>query len=121
MARSQRPPAPRRGVTLVELLVALVVAAVGLLALSGSGTQSWRRRREADAAIHATALARLRVERLAASCATSTASIAHPDGLAAWWRGARAGGALLIEAGVSWPTTRGRDSVALHGSRWCAP
>jgi prepilin-type N-terminal cleavage/methylation domain-containing protein len=110
----------RAGFTVVEMLVALVVAAVGLLALVGADTNAWRRRLQADRALRAAALARARVESLIASgCASTSGSIAHANGIAERWSATRRGPLLLADASAEWPTAAGRDSVRLAGSRWC--
>jgi len=122
MPRHHRRLAPlRRGFTIVEVLVALVLAAVGMLALAGAETLAWRRNADADRAVRAGEVARNRVESIAgASCAAAASgSIAHADGIVERWMVRRQGGALLIDVRADWPTARGGDSVALAGSRWC--
>jgi type II secretion system protein I len=77
----------RRGFTLVELLVALVLLDIGLLALVGlttSMTQSIDRLR---ASARAESIATARVERIAATpCTSSTTGIEHPSaGVTEWF------------------------------------
>jgi prepilin-type N-terminal cleavage/methylation domain-containing protein len=110
----------RPGFTVVELLVALVLAAVGLLALVGADTAAWHRRLHADRALRATALARARVESLAAAGCTTTAGTAtHPGDVVERWSTTRRDALLLTTAAADWPSLHGRDSIRLDGSRWC--
>lgn len=76
----------RRGFSLVELLVALVLIDVGLLALTGTTMVLVRERAEVRARMAAVRAASNRLQRLgAAPCATATGSETHPE-LTETWR-----------------------------------
>ena len=110
----------RGGFTIVEMLVALVLAAVGLLALVGADTTAWRHRLQADRAARAALLARVRVESLAAGeCVPTSGTLAHPSGIVERWDTIRRGPLLLADARTDWPVPGGRDSLRLAGARWC--
>jgi prepilin-type N-terminal cleavage/methylation domain-containing protein len=114
----------RSGFTIAELLVSLVVTSIGLLALAGADTLAWKRRMRADHRVHATLLARARIERLASlSCSSAVSGGAASDGniTERWSVVGQPAGPQLIEATVSWPSRSraGRDSIQLAGSRWC--
>ena len=114
------PREARNGFTIVEMLVALVLAAVGLLALVGADTTAWRHRLHADRAVRATHLVRARVESLAAGpCSPTSGTHAHPSGIAERWSATRHGPLLLADASADWPSVAGRDSLRFSGSRWC--
>jgi prepilin-type N-terminal cleavage/methylation domain-containing protein len=112
----------RPGFSLFEVVIALVVAAVGLLAVVGVDAVAWRRRTRADLAVAAALAARVRAERIASlACDTSASGTLFAAGrLAERWtvtHGAR--GLLLVTAVAYHDTERGLDSAVVHGSRWC--
>lgn len=70
----------RRGFTLVELLVALLLLDVGLLALVGLGITASREGRGGRAALRAAAVASARVERLGSvPCGDAIAAVVEPS------------------------------------------
>src|ERR1700759_1026125 len=78
--------AVRHGFTLVELLVAVVLLNVGLLALVGASAALVRRHVAVRARSAAVRAASARLELLAASpCVASDGSAARPDGLDEYW------------------------------------
>lgn len=112
----------RSGFSLVEVVIALVVAAVGLLAVAGVDAMAWRRRARADLAAAAALAARVRVERVASLACGVAASgtLIVAERLAERWTvtpGER--GLLLVTAVAYHDGERGRDSAVVHGSRWC--
>lgn len=121
MLRRHALTTPRRGFTIVEVLVALLLATVGLLAVAGAETLAWRRRAAADREVRASEVTRNRVESIAGgNCAAAAGgSNTRTDGIIERWSVTRQGRALLIDARADWPTASGGDSVTLAGSRWC--
>jgi prepilin-type N-terminal cleavage/methylation domain-containing protein len=112
----------RSGFSLVEVVIALVVAAVGLLAVAGVDATAWRRRTRADLAAAAALAARVRAERVTSlACgASASGTLAAAGRLVERWtvtRGAR--GVLFVTAVAFFDGDRGRDSAVVHGSRWC--
>jgi Tfp pilus assembly protein PilV len=109
--------------TVVEVLVALVVLAAGLLALGGSGAlairstaAATRERRAVQGG--ADRIAVLRAGGCAAArsgaAADSTARIAER-----WTVGAVAGGAVMVDEEVRWSTPAGWRTVLLRGAILC--
>lgn len=112
----------RAGVTLVEILVALVVAAVGVLALVGADTDAWRHHRRADSQVAGALLAHSRVEWLASlACNGTTSGTARwaGDVEERWTVSVGARDLRVFTAAATWPATAGRDSAIVEGSRWC--
>jgi prepilin-type N-terminal cleavage/methylation domain-containing protein len=74
------PPHARAGFTLVEVIVATVVLAVGLLALTGAGAAIVRLERRGDRLAHEAAVAETRLELLRAegcSAVSGTSDLGH--------------------------------------------
>lgn len=68
------PPRPRRGMSLVELMVAVFVLSVGLLALAGVGATVGRQVNSAGLSTNASLIVQSRVDSLSSiSCANLTA------------------------------------------------
>jgi Tfp pilus assembly protein PilV len=124
-SRLQRPPVPRlrSGLTVVEVLAALVVVSVGLLGMAGASALSFR------AAIAAGRERRV-VERLglrlaalsAAGCqrAAGGAEDDAADGVRERWVVAPpTGGASLVEAGAEWAVDGRPRSVVLRSALLC--
>jgi len=112
----------RSGFSLLEVVIALVVAAVGLLAVVGVDATAWRRRTQADRAAAAALAARVRAERLTSLACDAAASgtLIVAGRLAERWtvsRGAR--GVLLVSAVAYHDAEHGPDSAVVHASRWC--
>ena len=85
--RSDEPLLARRGFTLVELLVALLLLDVGLLALVGFATTLYRDGNDTRASARALAIASSRIERMASlSCDGASAGAATSGtGVSEWF------------------------------------
>jgi prepilin-type N-terminal cleavage/methylation domain-containing protein len=99
LGAARRPPPAARGFTLVEVVVALTLLALGALALVAASAAAVRAVEAAETQLHATTAARSRVEQLAsAPCA----------GLAAGSSADSAGRVL-----ERWSVTHGRNGARL--------
>src|SRR5690348_9446427 len=117
------PPSARRGFTLVEVLVAIVLIEVGLLALSASSAIVVREALLARARVAALETSRNRVETLAASpCAATSGSVSVGSGLRDDWSTQLVpGSAREIRDSVT-VTVQGRTrAVVLRTRTPCAP
>jgi len=116
-------PTRRRGVSIVEVLVALVLLAIGLLGVAGNGAIAMRasggaarERRAAQRA--ADRLATLREE----GCAVARSGTLVDPGAALverWTVGTVAGGAALVDAEVRWRAPAGQRVLLLRGGILC--
>ena len=113
----------RPGVSIVEILVALVLLAIGLLGVAGNGAIAMRASggaaRERRAAQRAgDRLATLREQGCAAArsgtLADSSAALVER-----WTVGATAGGAALVDAEVRWRAPAGPRTLLLRGGMLC--
>lgn len=102
----------RRGFTLIEVLVALVIFDFGMLALMASSAVAARNLGAANRRQHAQWLATDRVEELrATACAgspVSTGRAAAPGGLTEFWRVESIGSRRVISDSVDLPLPNGR-------------
>jgi prepilin-type N-terminal cleavage/methylation domain-containing protein len=121
--RTHTTPLHRRGVSIVEVLVALVLLAIGLLGIAGNGAIAMRasggaarERRAAQRA--ADRLAALRQEgcMLARSGALVDPAAALTE---RWTVGPLAGGAALVDAEVRWRAPAGERVLLLRGGILC--
>jgi Tfp pilus assembly protein PilV len=105
-ARSPLAPRRRGGITIVEVLTALVIVTVGLLAMAGTSvlslraatTQAWERRVLRRLDLRLSALAAAGCER-----AVGGTAAAPGDGMREWWTvTAATRGAALVDAAVEW-------------------
>ena len=114
---------PRRaGFTLVELLVALVVIDVALLAFAADAALLVRlrassERRDAGLLAATSRLARLRIGGCAA--ATGGAAAPSPGVHEAWSVAPQSGGALLVHDSVSYGTDRAARALVLDATIEC--
>ena len=116
-------PTRRRGVSIVEVLVALVLLAIGLLGVAGNGAIAMRasggaarERRAAQRA--ADRLATLREQ----GCAAARSGTLVDPGAALverWSVGAVTGGAALVDAEVRWRAPAGQRVLLLRGGLLC--
>jgi len=116
-------PTRRRGVSIVEVLVALVLLAIGLLGVAGNGAIAMRasggatrERRAAQRA--ADRLATLREQ----GCAAARSGTLVDPGAALverWTVGAVTGGAALVDAEVRWRAPAGQRVLLLRGGILC--
>jgi prepilin-type N-terminal cleavage/methylation domain-containing protein len=120
---------PSSGFTLVEVLVALVVLAVGVLALTGSSAVINRMIGRGKIETHAAMAAARRMEvlrRIAGSttprCSASEFASGGPtleDGLLASWTVPPSGSLRRVRVSVSYLTLRGSRSAVLETSIPC--
>ncbi|MEX2178799.1 MAG: prepilin-type N-terminal cleavage/methylation domain-containing protein [Gemmatimonadaceae bacterium] len=117
---------PRRGVTLVELIVAMTILAVGLLAIVGTSATIARSLGEARAANLAAIHAESRFEQLAGTACTSltlgTPSTAESRGISESWvvtEGVNATREVVNT--VSWKTRSGTRSQQFTTLLPCRP
>lgn len=76
----------RRGFSIVELVVAMMLVAIGLLSLVGANTVLVRRRNEARQRLTAVAAATNRVAQLSSgSCLSVSGAANGSHGMAEWW------------------------------------
>lgn len=110
------------GFTIIEILVAVLVMAVGLIALTGSSAAVTRMLGAGRRTSLATQAAERRLEQLrltarrsATGCfALASGSVASPEGMTERWEVTRRPGVVLVRVVTSWPTGRGSsaDTVA---------
>lgn len=112
----------RRGFTLVELLVALILLDFGLIALAGASAAVSRVNAGAQSDRRALELTVTRVERtLAQPCAGAAAGIARPaPGVVEWWVDTPApNGVRYASDSLQMATSRGPHVVVLHAAGRC--
>ena len=116
-------PTDRRGVSIVEVLVALVLLAVALLGMAGSGAIATRA--SANAARDRRAVQRAG-DRLAAlreqGCGAARSGTYADQGAALverWTVGSVAGGAALVDVEVRWRAPAGQRTLLLRGGLLC--
>jgi prepilin-type N-terminal cleavage/methylation domain-containing protein len=110
---------PRNGLTLVELLVALLVLTVGVLALAGTAAQLARAEARAAATARAAAAIDERVERVAAAPCTDDAGTRQVDGLDERWRTWSADGTAWLADTVRWTVVGGVQSAGIAQAARC--
>lgn len=115
-----RHPA-RRGITVVEVIVALVLVAVGLLAIAGTSALAFRTATSASRERLAVRQADRRLARLtAAGCASATAGTDSAAGMRERWSMADSlGGVASIEASVAWQAGARRRVLTLRSALVC--
>jgi Tfp pilus assembly protein PilV len=121
-AAEDRCRRPRAAFTLLELLVALVLLDVGLLALVGTSAAVARSLAGAAAGSRALDLASARIERtLASPCRGPAAGMATPmPGAVEWWTDRpEPNGGRTVSDSVVVTTARGIRIVALHTAGRC--
>ena len=130
-SRSPRSPRTPRshGLTLVEVLVALVVLGIGILALSGSSSMITRMIGRGKAETHAAMLASRRVEilRQAAHSTTPRCTAAEfagggpviEEGLTQSWTVTPTGAVRRVRVTVTYLTVRGIRSAVLETAVAC--
>ena len=119
----------RAGMTLVEVLVALVVLCVGVLALSGSSSMITRMIGRGKSETHAAMAASRRVEMLRQAARSSSPRCTAPefasggpiieDGLRQSWTVPPTGPVRRIRVTVSYLTVRGIRSAVLETAVAC--
>ena len=118
-----KPPQDRRGMSVVEVLVALMLLSVGLLAVAGSTTLALRSALDAGRTREATQRVSSRIARLAAAgCihARSGSDVGAGSMLHEHWSvAAPAAGFSLVTDSVSWMSARGARSFVVTSAIPC--
>lgn len=129
--RSPRAPhsSRSRGLTLVEVLVALVILGVGILALTGSSSAITRMIGRGKAETHAAMAASQRMEKLRLAARAGPSRCTSPefasggpiieDGLTQSWTVSPAGSARRVRVTVTYLTVRGIRSAVLETTIAC--
>jgi prepilin-type N-terminal cleavage/methylation domain-containing protein len=102
------------GMTLVEVLVALVVLSIGVLALTGSSAMINRMIGRGRVETHAALLAAGQMEKLRQAAASTVPRCASPG-----WTVAPSGKVRRVRVTVSYLTIRGRRSAVLETGVEC--
>ena len=117
-----RPPHPG-GITLVEVLVALVLVAAGLLGIAGSSALMMRHANDADLARRAVRGASLRLAELSSSgCAGARGGTAgdSPLGPQERWTVTGVGASVrFVDLAVEWPGRGSRRRLFVSGAILC--
>lgn len=114
----------RRGSSLIEALIALVLFQFGMLAMVATSAVAARDLAEANRRVRAHALAANRVEHLRAlACSSSAAgSMSWPGGLTEYWRVDASGTRRIISDSVELLLPRGRRaSHVIQAHVLCSP
>lgn len=114
----------RRGTSLLEALLALLLLEFGLLALLGAAVVSARDLGTAARRLRAQTLARNRVEqlRLTACTAAPGGGATWPGGITEIWRVERVGPARIVtDSVVLQASGRTKEAVVQRGWSLCAP
>lgn len=108
-----RPVRDRKGFTLVELMVAIMLLSVGMLALAGSSAMVVKQMGEAGTMTIAAAVAQTRVESLRstpATCTTASTATATTRGVDESWTVTPMARSSQISVTVTYFTKRGNRS-----------
>ncbi|MDB4908953.1 MAG: hypothetical protein JWO05_3737 [Gemmatimonadetes bacterium] len=109
----------RRGLSLVELLVALVLLAIGLLGITASTALALRRQAQGTREHEAASRAWRRLEHLRSLGCTPSTGSADDGRIAEHWRARSAGRSRELEATTSTRTTRGTRERTLTTEAPC--
>ena len=111
----------RRGITVVEVLVALLLVTGGLLAIAGSSALAVRAATSASRERLAVRQADHRLARLSASgCASALAGTDSAAGMRERWRMADSmGGVASVETSVEWQAGARRRVLTLRSALVC--
>lgn len=112
----------RHGFTLVELLVALLLIEVALLALSAMGAIAVRALADTSARSAAVSAVAARLERLSASPCTApaTGSASSPHGIREWWTvQLRDSSTAIVRDSAEYPSRQGVRGFVLSAHRPC--
>lgn len=119
----------RAGLTLIEVLVAVVVLGIGIVALTGSSAMVTRMIGRGKVETHAALQASRRVELLRLSAGSTSPRCASPnfasggslrlDGLSESWTVAPQGKVRRVRVSVSYLTIRGTRSAVLETGIEC--
>lgn len=113
----QLPVRPRSGVSLLEVLVAIVVLGIALLGLARAGGDALGAVVDARARALAARTAERRIEMLrAAGCAASSGTAVLARGVVEWWSASGANGWVALRDSVAY-RTRGRARAVVVSDR----
>ena len=120
-ARRQPRRESRDGFTLIEMVLALVLVAFGLLALSATSAIVTREVGAAGKRVAAAVVARNRVEWLVLTPCDLLAggAAAHEHAVREWWTVERTDRTVLLRDSVVIDTPSGPGSVVLRSGRLC--
>ncbi|MEP6618209.1 MAG: hypothetical protein ABJE47_02795 [bacterium] len=108
---------PRAGITVVEVLVALMLVTVGMMAIAGSSALALRSAHDSARRREAAQRATTRLAQLAAAGCPSASSGSSADSTRQlfehWWVVSRANGVAILTDSVDWTSARGRKSFAI--------
>jgi Tfp pilus assembly protein PilV len=114
---------PRLGMSVVEVLVALMIVSIGLLGIAGSTALAFRTTMDAERRRDAAQRAASRVAQLSATgCARAAdGSTSDPTRQISerWTVAARANGFATVTDSVSWMSARGARSFSLTSAITC--
>ena len=118
-----RASSQREGVSIVEVLLALVLVSVGMLAMAGSSALALRAAGAADQEHRAVRLAALRMARLsAAGCDAARGGTAAEDraGFSERWEvGSVLNGAATVQLRVAWRQGGAARSLVIESALLC--
>ena len=109
----------RSGISLLEVMVAVTVLGVGLLALAGATATFARLDRDAAWDARAAARAHDRLARLAGSCGDASGTATAP-GLVERWRSVRSGTIAVASVTVATPAGTAPRERHFEAPLWCA-
>lgn len=110
----------RRGLTLIEVVIAILLLSVGALALEGSSALMIRRLAESRRAATAQNIARARSESsIAKNCSAVTSGSEQTFGVQSQWTAGGSASAIDIEQRLTYPTRRGQHSEKFLTSALC--
>lgn len=101
----------RRGFTLVELVVAIMVISIGIIGLASTAGAVTRQMGGGRRMVIAASVARARFERMAAqNCATVASGSASMRGITESWTATQGTLSVMVQNTVTYTTTRGNRS-----------
>jgi Tfp pilus assembly protein PilV len=113
----------RRGLSVIEVLLALVLVSVGLLGMAGGSALALRSAGSAARAHRAARIAALRLASLtAAGCGRSASGVTLEDATGVrerWEVGEARNGAASLEVRVAWREAQRTDSLVLRSAMLC--
>lgn len=110
----------RRGLTLIEVVIAILLLSVGALALEGSSALMIRRLAESKRAATAQNVARTRSESsLSTECGALTSGSEQAFGVQSQWTVGGNAGSIDIEQRLTYPTRRGQHSEKFLTAALC--
>ena len=107
-------PSRRRGFTLIETIVAILLIVLVLGGLQGNATRTLQRLQDNNNESIATRLIQARAESLLASPCTSSSGTDQSGDVTATWQTTTDGTALRIEQTIQYQTIAGVHSATFH-------